>query len=79
MNSVKMKEPSPASSTTLLGDDVEFEAPEQIAAPRERSPSTAARLRVKNRRKRYLDTHPDYYSSSSLELAGLHAPVITCY
>lgn len=28
------------------------------------------RIRIKNRRKRYLDTHPDYFSPS-LELAGL--------
>ena len=28
------------------------------------------RIRVKNRRKRYLDTHPDYFKSADLELAG---------
>ncbi|KAM0804256.1 coiled-coil domain-containing protein-domain-containing protein, partial [Usnea florida] len=28
-----------------------------------------ARITIKNRRKRYLDTHPDYFSSPSLELA----------
>ena len=27
-------------------------------------------LRVKNRRKRYLDLHPEYFEQSSLELAG---------
>lgn len=32
------------------------------------SPDRTARIRVKNRRKRYLDTHPEYFSSS-LELA----------
>ena len=31
-------------------------------------------VRVKNRRKRYLDTHPDYFSAS-LELAGLRHDV----
>jgi len=32
--------------------------------------TTPDAIRVKNRRKRYLDTHPDYFSAS-LELAGL--------
>ena len=36
-----------------------------------RSRSQDARVLVKNRRKRYLDTHPEYFSSPSLELAGL--------
>jgi hypothetical protein len=27
-------------------------------------------IRVKNRRKRYLDLHPEYFEQSSLELAG---------
>ena len=41
-----------------------------------RSPSSKARITIKNRRKRYLDTHPDYFSSPSLELAGLpHTPM----
>ena len=35
-----------------------------------RSPAALARVRVKNRRKRYLDMHPEYFSSPSLELAG---------
>ncbi|MCJ1388688.1 hypothetical protein MMC18_001537 [Xylographa bjoerkii] len=39
-----------------------------IALPRSRSPTSVARIRTKNRRKRYLDLHPDYFSSS-LELA----------
>ncbi|CAD6570173.1 MAG: hypothetical protein ASARMPRED_003529 [Alectoria sarmentosa] len=34
-----------------------------------RSPSSEARITIKNRRKRYLDTHPEYSSSPSLELA----------
>lgn len=28
------------------------------------------RVRVKNRRKRYLDLNPDYFTSAELELAG---------
>ena len=35
-----------------------------------RSPAALARVRVKNRRKRYLDIHPEYFLSPSLELAG---------
>ena len=36
-----------------------------------RSPASKARVAIKNRRKRYLDTHLEYFSSPSLELAGL--------
>ncbi|MCJ1402805.1 hypothetical protein MMC11_006026 [Xylographa trunciseda] len=39
-----------------------------IALPRSRSPTSVVRIRTKNRRKRYLDLHPEYFSSS-LELA----------
>jgi hypothetical protein len=28
-------------------------------------------IRIKNRRKRYLDLHPEYFTSANLELAGL--------
>jgi len=38
-----------------------------------RSPTSKERIVIKNRRKRYLDTHPDYVASPSLELAGLHS------
>ncbi|KAF2215327.1 hypothetical protein CERZMDRAFT_35625 [Cercospora zeae-maydis SCOH1-5] len=31
--------------------------------------STPSRIRIKNRRKRYLDLHPQYFTSSDLELA----------
>lgn len=30
----------------------------------------AQRIRIKNRRKRYLDLHPEYFKSPELELAG---------
>lgn len=30
----------------------------------------AQRIRIKNRRKVYLDRHPDYFKSPELELAG---------
>ena len=45
--------------------------PYQLPKRPSRSPSSKARITIKNRRKRYLDTHPDYFSSPSLELAGL--------
>lgn len=35
-----------------------------------RSPEALVRIRVKNRRKRYLDIHPEYFTSPTLELAG---------
>lgn len=68
----EMANPS-ASSETLEGDEAKRErsiSPFIMAAPRSRSPDALARIRVKNRRKRYLDTHPEYFSSN-LELAGL--------
>ena len=64
---------SSASSETLQGDEAKrgrSTSPFIMAAPRSRSPEALARIRVKNRRKRYLDTHPEYFSSN-LELAGL--------
>jgi hypothetical protein len=36
------------------------------------TPLVPSRIRVKNRRKRYLDLHPDYFGPQ-LELAGLTA------
>ncbi len=33
--------------------------------------SPISRIRIKNRRKRYLDLHPEYFTSANLELAGL--------
>ena len=41
-----------------------------MAVPPPKPPEVLQRIRIKNRRKRYLDTHPDYFSPS-LELAGL--------
>ncbi|KAL8920409.1 MAG: hypothetical protein Q9208_006290 [Pyrenodesmia sp. 3 TL-2023] len=38
-------------------------------APRTHSPASLARIRIKNRRKRYLDLHPSYFASPSRELA----------
>ncbi|MCJ1463940.1 hypothetical protein MMC07_002549, partial [Pseudocyphellaria aurata] len=37
--------------------------------PNRASPSKRVRIEIKNRRKRYLDTHPSYFLSPSLELA----------
>lgn len=41
-----------------------------LRRPRTRSPATVRRLQIKNRRRRYLELHPDYFDSSSHELAG---------
>ncbi|CAL8583632.1 hypothetical protein XPA_009252 [Xanthoria parietina] len=38
-------------------------------APRHHSPSSLARIKIRNRRKHYLDSHPDYFASPALELA----------
>lgn len=50
-----------------------------MSRPRSRSPASAARIRVKNRRKRYLDTHLAYLASPALELAGLPHRKLTVY
>lgn len=39
--------------------------------------SHTQRIRIKNRRKRYLDLHPEYFKSSELELAGRHSSIIS--
>ncbi|CAF9925132.1 hypothetical protein IMSHALPRED_006386 [Imshaugia aleurites] len=44
-------------------------SPTQLLRRPSRSPSSEARITIKNRRKRFLDTHPEYFSSASLELA----------
>lgn len=51
--------------------EVTLSYPIQLSERPSRSPSSEARIIIKNRRKRYLDTHPEYFSSPSLELAGL--------
>lgn len=35
----------------------------------------AQHVRVKNRRKRYLDLYPDYFKRPELELQGLYSPL----
>ena len=37
--------------------------------PRHHSPDSLSRLQIKNRRKRYLELHPEYFDNPSLELA----------
>jgi len=40
----------------------------------------AGRIRIKNRRKMYLDRHPSYFNAPDLELAGLDiSPIILQY
>lgn len=41
------------------------------ASPQESILETSPDLRIRNRRKRYLDIHPEYFKQSYLELAGL--------
>jgi len=52
-------------------------ATERFARPvgpqRETYEARLDRLRIKDRRRRYLQMHPEYFESSSLELAGAHA------
>ncbi|KAL8991982.1 MAG: hypothetical protein Q9169_007476 [Polycauliona sp. 2 TL-2023] len=38
-------------------------------SPRQHSPLSLERIRIKNRRKHYLDSHPEYLASPTLELA----------
>ncbi len=45
-------------------------SPEAVKQTPEESERTA-RIRIKNRRKMYLDRHPSYFESPDLELAGL--------
>ncbi|KAI4180284.1 MAG: hypothetical protein L6R41_007323, partial [Letrouitia leprolyta] len=57
--------PSNTSSTSPTQDNHIQTRP----SPRHHSPTSLSRIRIKNRRKHYLDTHPEYLSSLSLELA----------
>lgn len=44
------------------------------ASPAALDTERKARIRVKNRRKMYLDSHPSYFKSPDLELAGIPCP-----
>ena len=63
-----------------------FQSPEPVSQPdsfftetssqndpraRSQSQERAQRIRIKNRRKLYLDRHPSYFASPDLELAGM--------
>lgn len=67
------------SSTILPSDNMSRSRtpPPQACSPNipDRPPSSPQnnRITIKNRRKKYLDTHPAYFLSPSLELAGLFA------
>jgi hypothetical protein len=43
----------------------------QPAATNDTNAQRTSRLRVQNRRRRYLELNPDYFSGSNLEQAGL--------
>ncbi|KAL9576782.1 MAG: hypothetical protein Q9212_006818 [Teloschistes hypoglaucus] len=48
----------------------EFDTQDHLRpSPRHHSPASIARIRIKNRRKTYIDTHPEYFSFPSHELA----------
>ena len=72
---------APSSSNILPSDNMSrFSStpPSQGFSPNtpERTHSSPQnnRITIKNRRKKYLDTHPTYFLSPSLELAGLFLP-----
>jgi len=51
--------------------DVSGQLDDMAKSPLQESPQAReARLKVKDRRRRYLETHPEYYKQPSLELAG---------
>ena len=66
---------NPGASMPLIeGDENDEKKPQEDLFPI----SLPASIQVKNRRKRYLDTHPEYFSSG-LELAGPLAPLLCVY
>jgi hypothetical protein len=58
---------SPATTSPLLSSPQQ----QRDTAAAEEAASRSRRLTIKNRRKRYLDLHPEYFSGANLELAGL--------
>lgn len=60
----------PESPDSRVGDLAGRQS-HDIKRPLSRSPAALDRIRTRNRRKRYLDLHPEYFASPSLELAGL--------
>jgi len=62
-------------SQTPPGPDKKGNMPlieEQPVEGQEDTSTRAERIRVKNRRKLYLDRHPSYFTSPDLELAGAY-------
>ncbi|CAN9330143.1 unnamed protein product [Alternaria alternata] len=59
--------PAPVDEDVAMDDDIdESLLRDQL---RQQQDERAQRLQAKNRRKRYLEVHPEYFSDSSLELA----------
>lgn len=71
MSAVTIQERGPLTTQSNSAVDSSVPLFPHLAQRASRSPSSKARIRVKNRRKRYLETHPEYFLSPSLELAGL--------
>jgi hypothetical protein len=57
----------PVTGSTILADNDKQE--DTVTSPD--SARSTTWIRTKNRRKRYLDLHPEYFTSANLELAGL--------
>jgi len=63
---------SNGSKVTPVPDDIAMEDDDAIISElqtRQQADERASRLATKNRRKRYLEVHPEYFTDSSLELA----------
>jgi hypothetical protein len=63
---------SSAGKITDVPDDMAMEDDDEILSTlqtRQQEQEGASRLTAKNRRKRYLEVHPEYFSDASLELA----------
>lgn len=58
------------------GIEMEIEHAQEDTASESKSMQPSVDMRVKNRRKRYLDMHPEYFSAD-LELAG--PLTLSCY
>jgi hypothetical protein len=75
---------SNGSKITPVPEDIAMEEDDAIISTLsqcQQADERASRLAAKNRRKRYLEVHPEYFSDSSLELADplLYDRLIRCF
>ena len=59
-----------------MSQDIEVDSGVDMDVPAEENRTESVSVIVKNRRKRYLDTHPGYFSAE-LELAGPLALILS--